>query len=162
MIVVLDASAAVEVILQRERAPDIEQALAEADLVISPDLYVAEESNAIWTYAEADGGRLNALELLGDAISLPDKFVASEELYREALSFSIKMHDEEESWWQGEAPTVFAPFAKDTDYFGRAEQAWMNNVRIRDRDAMVTQPRNHQIKVDVDSELYPNGRFARL
>ena len=92
MIAVLDASAAVEVILQRSHADDIQDALAEADLVVAPDLYVAEASNALWKYAEADGGRNNALELLEDAMSLPDKFVPSQELYREALSFSIKTH----------------------------------------------------------------------
>jgi glyoxylase I family protein len=69
---------------------------------------------------------------------------------------------EEGSWRQDEGPTVFAPFAEDTDYFGRAEQAWMINLRVRDLDAMVAQLRSHEIEVDVDPEMYPNGRFARL
>ena len=92
MIVVLEASVAVEVILRRSLATDIQAVLAEADLVIAPDLYVAEVSNALWKYAEADRGQTNALELLDDAMNLPDKFVPSQELYREALSFSIKTH----------------------------------------------------------------------
>jgi glyoxylase I family protein len=35
-------------------------------------------------------------------------------------------------WRQEEGPTVFAPFSVDTDYFGRPEQAFMVNFRVRD------------------------------
>jgi glyoxylase I family protein len=69
---------------------------------------------------------------------------------------------EEGSWWQDGGPTVFAPFAADTDYFGRPEQAWMINFRVRDLDAMVAQLRAVDITVEVDATQYPNGRFARL
>ena len=34
-------------------------------------------------------------------------------------------------------PEALAP---DTDYFGRREQGWMVNFRVRDLDAMLTQP----------------------
>jgi catechol 2,3-dioxygenase-like lactoylglutathione lyase family enzyme len=66
------------------------------------------------------------------------------------------------SWSQEAGPTVFAPFAQDSDYFGRAEQQWMINLRVRDLAAMVEQLRAAQIEVAVDPEVYPNGRFARL
>lgn len=69
---------------------------------------------------------------------------------------------EEEVWRQEAGPTVFAPFPADTEYFGRDEQAWMINFRIRDRDAFVQQLRDAGVEVEVDPELYPNGRFARL
>lgn len=65
------------------------------------------------------------------------------------------------SWWQDEGPTVFAPFEANTDYFGASEQMWMINFRVRDLDAMVAQLRAAEIKVEVDPETYPNGRFAR-
>src|SRR5258705_2494201 len=45
----------------------------------------------------------------------------------------------EEPWYQEAGATVFAPFAQDSDYFGRAEQQWMINLRVRDLDAMVEQ-----------------------
>jgi glyoxylase I family protein len=65
--------------------------------------------------------------------------------------------------WQQEAGlTVFAPFPADTDYFGGKEQTWMINFRVRDLDAMVLQLRAAGIEVDVEAEMYPNGRFARL
>jgi catechol 2,3-dioxygenase-like lactoylglutathione lyase family enzyme len=69
---------------------------------------------------------------------------------------------EEGSWWQNEGPTVFAPFAADTEHFGRPEQGWMINFRVRDLDAMVAQLRGAGITVEVAPETYPNGRFARL
>ncbi len=65
------------------------------------------------------------------------------------------------SWWQETGPTVFAPFDADTDYFGKPSQMWMINFRVRDLDAMVDQLRAANIVVEVDPEIYPNGRFAR-
>ncbi|MCB8942390.1 MAG: VOC family protein [Ardenticatenaceae bacterium] len=69
---------------------------------------------------------------------------------------------EDGSWWQDEGPTVFAPFPADTSYFGKLEQAWMINFRVRDLAAMVAQLQEAGIAVEVDPEQYPNGRFARL
>ncbi len=69
---------------------------------------------------------------------------------------------DEASWWQEAGPTVFAPFPKDTDYFGRPEQGWMVNFRVRDLDRIASQLRAAGIPVDIDPEAYPNGRFARL
>ena len=56
----------------------------------------------------------------------------------------------------------FAPFAATTKYFGRAEQAFMLNFRVRDLEAMVAQLRRAGITVDVDPQTYPNGLFASL
>lgn len=69
---------------------------------------------------------------------------------------------ETQPWMQLAGPTVFAPFASRTNYFGRPEQQWMVNFRVRDLDAMVQQLRTAGIEVKVDSTAYPNGRFARL
>jgi predicted enzyme related to lactoylglutathione lyase len=65
-------------------------------------------------------------------------------------------------WQQAAGPTVFAPFPKDTDYFGSSAQAWMVNFRVRNLDAMITQLRAAHITVEVDEKSYPIGRFARL
>lgn len=67
-----------------------------------------------------------------------------------------------ESWQQQAGATVFAPFAKDTEYFGRAEQSWMLNFRVADLPAMVAQLQQAGIAVEVDPEEYPNGWFARV
>lgn len=69
---------------------------------------------------------------------------------------------EESPWWQERGPTIFAPFDADTDYFGEANQQWMVNFRVADLDAIVAQLGKAGIEVDVDPEVYPNGRFAHL
>jgi glyoxylase I family protein len=65
--------------------------------------------------------------------------------------------------WQQEAgPTAFAPFPRDTKYFGAATQMFMLNFRVRDLDKMAAQLEAKGITVKVDAETYPNGRFAHL
>ena len=59
--------------------------------------------------------------------------------------------------------TVFAPFAQDTDYFGRAEQQWLINFRVDDLDGMMDRLKAAGIAVETraewDSEV---GRFCRI
>jgi len=65
--------------------------------------------------------------------------------------------------WRTSAGTVaFAPFREDTSYFGDRRFQWMLNFRVRDLDKMVAQLRTRGIAVEVDGQVYPNGRFARL
>jgi predicted enzyme related to lactoylglutathione lyase len=83
--------------------------------------------------------------------------------YRDHLGINLVPADyETEPWSQAAGPTAFAPFEHDTEYFGRAEQQWMINFRVRDLDQMVEQLRAASLEVKVDPEPYPNGRFARL
>lgn len=66
-------------------------------------------------------------------------------------------------WHQNEGPTVFAPFAADTEYFGEdSSKTFMLNFRVRDLDKMVAQLEANGNVVKVDPETYPNGRFARV
>jgi glyoxylase I family protein len=67
-----------------------------------------------------------------------------------------------EPWSQEAGDTVWAAFSQDTTMFGRPEQQWMVNFRVRDLAAMVTQLRAAGIAVEVDPETYPNGLFAQL
>jgi glyoxylase I family protein len=68
---------------------------------------------------------------------------------------------DEQPWWQEAGPTVFEAFSADTDFIDREKQ-WMINLRVRDLDAMVEQLCGAGIDVQVDPEVYPNGRFAQL
>jgi len=68
----------------------------------------------------------------------------------------------QEPWEQSAGPTAFAPFRRTTKYFGVDSLQWMINFRVRSLDAMVAQLRRARIEVEVDGEVYPNGRFARL
>src|SRR5262249_17262654 len=65
-------------------------------------------------------------------------------------------------WRTSAGTTIFAPFKEDTSYFGDQRLQWMINFRVRDLEKMVAQLRDRGITVDVDSDTYPNGRFARL
>jgi glyoxylase I family protein len=65
-------------------------------------------------------------------------------------------------WRTSAGTTVFAPFNEDTSYFGDRRFQWMINFRVRDLEKMVAQLRGRGIAVEVDPEVYPNGRFARL
>ncbi|MFK7752695.1 MAG: VOC family protein [Sedimentitalea sp.] len=69
---------------------------------------------------------------------------------------------EEPVWQQQEGATVFAPFEAETSYFGRPEQGWMINFRVADLAAAVAELTGQGIDVEVDPQVYPNGRFARL
>lgn len=67
-----------------------------------------------------------------------------------------------DNWRTSAGTTVFAPFKEDTSYFGDRRFQWMINFRVRDLNKMVAQLRERGITVELDSEVYPNGRFARL
>ena len=56
--------------------------------------------------------------------------------YRDHFDIDIVPNDyDTPSWKQAAGDTVFAPFAQDTEYFGRPEQQWMINFRVADIDA---------------------------
>jgi len=65
-------------------------------------------------------------------------------------------------WRTSAGTTAFAPFKEDTSYFGDRRFQWMINFRVRDLTKMVAQLRERGIAVEMDAEVYPNGRFARL
>jgi glyoxylase I family protein len=89
--------------------------------------------------------------------------VAVGQCYRDHLGVTlIPSNYEEMPWRQDAGPTVFAPFPETTAYFGDASKVWMINFRVRNLDAMVAQLRAAGISVELDPQLYPNGRFSRL
>lgn len=65
-------------------------------------------------------------------------------------------------WEQAAGPTVFAPFAADTDYFGDPAKQFMLNFRVADLDAMIIALEAGGIAVERNTEELPYGRFARL
>jgi predicted enzyme related to lactoylglutathione lyase len=68
----------------------------------------------------------------------------------------------EKPWTQQAGPTAFSPFPAATKYFGDPAKNWMIDFRVSDLDAMAAQLRAAGIPVEIDSQKYPNGRFARL
>ena len=67
----------------------------------------------------------------------------------------------QKAWQQNAGPTAFAPFPKDTTYFGKSGPNWMVDFRVADLKAMVAQLRAAGITVE-EPKSYPNGDFSRL
>jgi glyoxylase I family protein len=82
--------------------------------------------------------------------------------YAEHLGIDNQLEGGDTLWRQERGPTVFAPFPADTDYFGRAEQAWMLNFRVRDLDAMLAQLRAAGVRIDRQETEERAGWFAWL
>lgn len=63
-------------------------------------------------------------------------------------------------WRQEGGPTVWAVFSADTDYFGRADQAFMVNFRVADLEAMLAQLRTAGATVEDRIDEGEQGRFG--
>lgn len=64
-------------------------------------------------------------------------------------------------WMQEAGPTVFSPFAADTDYFA-GDRQFMLNFRVDDLDAMLADLKAAGIAVSHEQEMEGVGRFARV
>ena len=89
MRVILDASAAIEVVLRRSKASQFAELLEQADEVLAPDLLVAELANTMWKYHQFEKLELNACHhALDFGLGLVDVLVSCKDLYREAFLLS--------------------------------------------------------------------------
>ena len=67
-------------------------------------------------------------------------------------------------WMQGAGPTVFDPFAKDSDYFS-SDKEWMINFRVTDLKALIADLKAKGIEVEERDEwnaMPEVGTFARV
>lgn len=91
MNIVVDASAAVGLVLALPGTGIFTPLLEQAALVTAPDLYIAEVGNALWKYRKADLLPMERCELLLEhAISLPDRIETSSALYQEAFALACR------------------------------------------------------------------------
>ena len=91
MRLVLDASAAVRMVMRAEDADGLLESVASATVVAAPSLYASEVTNALWKYVKA--GNLDAetaLERLEESINLIDAFTPDWELTTEALTEAVR------------------------------------------------------------------------
>jgi predicted nucleic acid-binding protein len=89
MIIVIDSSAAVEIILQRKGIKLFKNELEKADWVITPYLYISEITNTFWKYFQFGSLQLDQCEKAIDyALDLPDDFIDEKTLYREAFAMA--------------------------------------------------------------------------
>ena len=91
MIVVLDASAAAEVMLRREKGDHFGRLLAEAESVVVPELYFYEMTNLFWKYHRLAGiDPDQCARGLRLAAELPDETVSATDLYIECLDTACR------------------------------------------------------------------------
>jgi predicted nucleic acid-binding protein len=87
--IVLDASAAMEVALNRKLAPRLSAQLDEAEQVLAPDLFIPEVVNAIWKMHHFEDFSLSVSDsVLEVLLGFVDTLVSGKELYREAFLLS--------------------------------------------------------------------------
>lgn len=91
MIVVLDVSAAIEIILKKPKKELFEAQYQTASWVIAPDLFVSEISNTLWKYYKAKIlTHEECNQYVDDGINMIDDFIDARELWKESLGESIK------------------------------------------------------------------------
>lgn len=82
--------------------------------------------------------------------------------YRDVLGIDLVPTAADQGPWMAEGgPTIFAPFAEDTEYF-RADKAFMLNFKVMDLDAMIAQLQAADIAVKRLDDMPGIGRFAHL
>lgn len=91
MITVIDASAAVEIVLQKEKAPGLEQHLDKSKCIAAPFLYIPEITNVFWKYHAFKNLPVEFCEnAIENAIGLPDEYHNEHELYNEAFAMGCQ------------------------------------------------------------------------
>jgi len=92
MIVVLDASAGIEISLDREKAAVFFDVLSRATKIITTDLYKAETANAMRKYVKARlMSKQNALRVWNFCDNLIDEYVDISENAEESLAESVNV-----------------------------------------------------------------------
>ncbi|MCK4619275.1 MAG: type II toxin-antitoxin system VapC family toxin [Desulfobacterales bacterium] len=87
MIIILDASAAVEIILQRQKGIALHRYIEDADWIMAPGLFIAEVTNVFGKYYQFGDMSLEQCEKAVEyAIALPDEYSNDLTLYRESFS----------------------------------------------------------------------------
>ncbi len=91
MIAVLDASAAVGVVLCQPRAERLMEPLEAASLVLAPDLFVSEVCNVFWKYRKADLlDQEQADRALSRSLALTDRLEPAFASYQEAFALAVR------------------------------------------------------------------------
>jgi predicted nucleic acid-binding protein len=92
MIAILDASAALRMVTCQDEAGAIAATIAEARLVLAPELFIAEVSNGLWRLVRHAAVRPgDADQALRRALDLPDRLVPMAALAPEALALATQL-----------------------------------------------------------------------
>jgi len=91
MTLVLDVSAAIQIILKKEKMEVFSTVYKNAAWVIAPELYIAEITNVLWKYYKANIlNHEECLQYIEDGIGLIDDYFSEKDMWKEVLGESIK------------------------------------------------------------------------
>jgi predicted nucleic acid-binding protein len=91
MMVVLDTSAAVDLVLYPNERDETVQLLSDAEWVLAPTLFVSEVANVFWKYhAFSNLMQEQAERGMKAALELPDSLADDRELYTEAFAMACR------------------------------------------------------------------------
>ena len=84
MIAILDVSAAIEILPEKEKCHLFKESFENASWIIAPDLFVSEMSNVLWKYFKARIiTHAECIQYAEDGISMVDDFVDARDLWKE-------------------------------------------------------------------------------
>jgi len=93
MIITLDASAAVEVVMNRPHRQAIVSVIIKADWIIAPTLYMYEITNVMWKYNKLCNIPVNDLtRKAGYLLELVNEYIEARDIYEEALSLACDIN----------------------------------------------------------------------
>jgi len=91
MIAVLDVSAAIEILLKKEKSDLFGKIYQDASWIIAPELFIAEISNVLWKYQKANILSHNeCFQYTETGISLIDDYCDLKDIWKEAQGEGIK------------------------------------------------------------------------
>ena len=91
MTIILDVSAAIQIVLKKEKANFFNEWYKKANWIIAPDLYISELTNVLWKYNKAEIlDHDTCKEYVQDGIDLIDDYFELKEIWKEVLGESIK------------------------------------------------------------------------
>jgi predicted nucleic acid-binding protein len=92
MIAVLDASAAIEIAINKTSGALLKETLLKADLVLAPDIFPSEITNAFWKYGTFSNLPADKCEKgIAYCLDLIDDYINTKELCFEALAESLRI-----------------------------------------------------------------------
>jgi len=91
MILILDASAAVEIVLQRENSVHFIDHIESAEWVLAPGLFIPEVTNVFWKYCKFGNLSVEQCEKGIDfSVRLPDEYCDDKTMYKEAFALGCQ------------------------------------------------------------------------
>jgi len=90
VIIILDTSAAIDILLSKGNFEIYKREIEKADTVIAPEIYLSEITNVSWKYNKLAGfTHEESLSLAEDGINLIDQFIPVKDLWKESLREAI-------------------------------------------------------------------------